>query len=115
MNPPSFRIHQRGQRIDICRLQLRELAEVEDLARDLMLDGQLFQNVNGSRDRLSLAILHGLGQAKLVEEDVPELLRRVYVELGASNGVNLARTRIALLLKLDGHPAQGCDVDLYAR
>ena len=45
VDPPGQRIHQLRQRVDICRLELRQLPVLEDLGDDLVLLSQRLERV----------------------------------------------------------------------
>jgi hypothetical protein len=82
---------QLGQRVQVCRLELRVLAPLLDLRDDLVLRADRLEDPRVGREaRLAAALL---GQAEHVEEDVGELLGRTDREL-------LARERVDLRLEL---------------
>ena len=70
------------QRIEVGGAELGELAVLEDERGDGMVLGEFFEDVLRGGDDFALAVLHGLGEEHLVEEDVAELLGRVDVEAG---------------------------------
>ena len=83
MHATAQRVDQLRQRVDIGRLQLRELPIFEDQADDRVLVAQRLQRVGiGRVPRLGpLAHL----EAKVFKEDFRQLLRRVQVELLAGD------------------------------
>ena len=91
-----------------------ELAVLEDQGGDGMVVGELFEDVLRGGDDLALAVLHGLGQAHLVEEDVAELLGRVDVEAVAGVGVDALGEVVDLDGEAGGHLAEDGGVDADA-
>ncbi len=77
-----------GQRVEVGALELLELAVLDDEGGDGVVLGELFEDVLRGGDDFALAVLHRLGQAHLVEEDVAELLGGVDVEAVAGVGVD---------------------------
>src|SRR3984885_9573484 len=90
---------ERGQRIDVGGLQFRELAIVEDHARDGMILGESFENIDGGRYNAAFAILYRLGQIHFVEQNVAELLGGANVELHARGFVDFFRLHADLALE----------------
>ena len=76
----AFGVDQLRQRVEVGGAELGELAVFEDERGDGVVLGELFEDVLRGGDDFALAVLHGLGQVHLVEEDVAELLGRVDVE-----------------------------------
>ena len=108
------RVEQRGQRVDVSRFELGELAVLEHQARDVVLGGEAFEHIDGGGDGLALAVLHGLGQVELVEEHVAELLGRVDVELGAALLPDVAGLLAGVALEALRHFGEDFGVDLDA-
>ena len=73
-----FGVDHRRQRVDVRVLELRELAVLDDLRRQRMRCGQLFEHV-GVGARAGLCFLDDR-QAELLEQHLGELLRRADVE-----------------------------------
>ena len=84
---PVERSNERRERVHVRALELHELPELEHLAADLVLDGELFEHVGGGRDGLALAVFHRRGQPQVLEQHFAQLLRRVDVEGAAGEGV----------------------------
>src|SRR5262252_3158219 len=74
-----------------------------------------FEHIYSGGDGLALAILYGLRQIKLVEKDVPKLLRRADVELASSAIVNFFRLDADFTFKARRHVGKSFPVDLHSR
>ena len=79
MDASAHRIDELGQRVDVRRLELGQLAMLEDQSDDGMLLTQSFQRVRVSRVTGLRALADR--QPQVLEENLRELLRRVQVEL----------------------------------
>ena len=88
VQPARFRIHQRGQRIEIRALELRELTILQQQLRErVALIGQLLQH--GRVGRRAGGRLLENGELELLEQHGPQLRVRVNVELAARGRVDL--------------------------
>src|ERR1700734_283043 len=76
----TLRVGELWERVEIGRLELRELAVFEDESWHGMLLGEFFENVLCSGDNLALAVFHRLGKEHLVEQNIAKLFGRVDVE-----------------------------------
>ena len=97
---PGPRVDQRGQRVGVRALELRELPVLEDLPGKGVAERQLLQHVDVGR-------VAGLGpldrrQLQLLEEHDGELLRRVRVDRLAGELVDLPEERVELGVELLG-------------
>ena len=86
MQTSGLGIHQPRQSIHIGGLQFAEASVVENLSRQLMLQGQLRQHVLIGR-------IAGLGffdrrKLELFKEHFAELLRRIHIEFNASQPID---------------------------
>ena len=72
-----------------------------------MVLGEFFEDVLRGGDDLALAVLHGLGEEHLVEEDVAELLGGVDVEAVAGVGVDAFGEVVDLDGEARGHARGG--------
>ena len=108
------RVDERGQRVGVGALELRELPVLEDLPGEGVAEGQLLQHVHiggvaglGALDRREL---------QLLEEHDGELLRRVRVDRLAGELVDLPEERVELGVELLGELSEplrvGPDPDL---
>ena len=79
VEPARARLDQLGKRVEVGRLQLRQLAPVLDLLDDRMLAANRLEHARVGREPGLAAPL--LRQAELVEEDLRQLLRRADGEL----------------------------------
>ena len=87
----AFGVDELRERVEVGGLELGELAVFEDEGGDGVVLGEFFEDVLRGGDDLALAVLHGLGEEHLVEEDVAELLGRVDVEAVAGLGRRCVR------------------------
>ncbi len=85
------RIDQCGQGVNVCAFQFRELPVLQHLARDFMLGRQALQHIRGRRNGFAFAVLHRSRQIQIFEQNLPELLRRIYIEWLAGQFVDLTR------------------------
>jgi hypothetical protein len=109
------------QRVGVGRFQLRDLAPLQDLPRELVaLLGEFVEHLSGGRPRAGL----GLGAARqshLAEQDVADLLRaadidrlaRDLLDLGFDTGRSLGEvageTRQHLTIDRDAAPLHACE------
>ena len=114
VHAPSHRMDQRGQGVDVGALQLRQAAPVEDQARQVVREGQVFQHLDrrGRRARRAGALQHR--QFQLLEEHLAELLGRADVEGFAGLRVNLGGERAHLLFHVGGLARERLGVDAHA-
>ena len=102
------------QQVGIGRLELGELAPVEDAGGKLVAaGGKLVEHVGAGRPGAGLGLL-AAGQAELAEQDVAELLGRADVEALAGELVDLVLEPAELLGELAGQARQRLAVDLDA-
>ena len=108
----ALRIHQARQRVDVGRLQLRDLPVLEDEADHLVLVAQLLQDRCIGRAAGPRALRRR--QRELVEQDRLELARRADVELVPDQrvdpGLEVGERRAELL----AHGGERLEVDLDA-
>ena len=76
----AFGVDELREGVEVGGLELGELAVFEDEGGDGVVLGELFEDVLRGGDDFAFAVLHGLGEEHLVEEDVAELLGGVDVE-----------------------------------
>src|SRR5918992_4288707 len=114
MHAPRAGVDQLRQRVDVGALELGELAVLDDQTRQLVLRRKLFEHVYGGRDSPGLGLASDL-EIKLLE-NLPELNRRVDVELLTGKLVNLRREPRQLFLHLAPGLVERCRVhaDPYA-
>ena len=105
---------QRRQRVDIGGLEFGKLAVLQHQARDFVVFGEAFEDIDRRRDRLAFAVLHRLGQVELVEENVAELLGRIDVEFDAGEPVNFFGLGVNLALQAGRHFGESAGIDLHA-
>ena len=110
----AFRVDEVGQRIQVGGAELGELAVFEDERGDGVMLGEFFEDVLRGGDDLALAVLHGLGELHLVEEDVAELLGRVDVEAISGLGVDALGEGVHLDGEARGHGGEDAGVDADA-
>ena len=101
----AVRADELGQGVEVGALDLGALAVLEDVGHDLVVAGEVGEDLGvGGVEALAGLLEAGGGQAHHVEEDVRELLRRVEVELlprlgadGGDHGVDLGAEARCLL------------------
>ncbi len=108
-------VHELGQCVHVGRLELLDGPVLQDLAGELVDEGQLLQHVLRGGGGPGLGrLLAGL-QAQPVEEHFPELDRRVDVELALGQDVDVPGEGGELPFHVPAHGAQQVAVDLHPR
>ena len=106
-----FGIDELRQRVDVGALELREAAPLQDLARQVVHQGQLLEHVHRRGGRFRLAGALAGRKLQLLEEDGRELPRRVDVEGLAGQGVDLGLQRRQLRVHRRRLRGQRIDVE----
>ena len=88
MHAAGLRVDHHRQRVDVRALQLVQRAPLEDEPRQFVRERQLLEHFGGRRKRARLAGFLRRRQIELLEQDSPELLRRVDVEFLAGQLVD---------------------------
>ena len=91
MHPPGLFVNLQRQRVDVGRLQFRQLTVIDDPVRQFVLARQFLHHAHVGRGP-GLGLLDN-PQLQLLEQDHPQLLRRIDVE-------RLPRQRIDFVLQL---------------
>src|SRR5215467_3967554 len=80
VHAPGVGMDQLRQRIDVSGLQLRHFAVLDHFPRHRMPGAQLLQDLGRRRARFRPSSFRGHAQVQLVEQDLRQLNRRIYVE-----------------------------------
>src|SRR5438093_5156607 len=105
VDPARVRPDVSGKRVYIRGLQLRELSVLDQQAWDLVTHrGQLFEHLHIRRRPRLGSLLYG--ELQTLEEDGPELRRRVDVELAAGGSIDVELELGQLLVEAARHLAQ---------
>ena len=99
MDTPGLRMHKLWQGIHIGRLHLRQMAILQDEARQLVFQGQVFQHRNIGGMPAGFGAL-ATWQVQLVEQNPLELLRRIDVEFFPGEAINSLLEIIHLRLQI---------------
>ncbi len=114
MNAPGLGKHVRGQRVEIGALELRELAEFQNVASDRVLLGQRLEHLRLRRAAAALGGAAAGRQFEPVEQHFRELLRRVDVEARSRLLVDLCLQLVDRLGKRRGQLGEVRRIDPHA-
>ena len=113
VDPAGTGVDQSGQRVQVGVLQLRLLPVLDDAFGDLVLAGQPLQHLDSGGEVFRLGRLLGGRESQFLEQDRPELLGRVEVELLAGQFGDAVREDLDLLAHLARHGLQHLPVHLH--
>jgi len=113
VDAPGLGLDLADEGVGIGALELRQLAPVEDAARQVVGQGELLEHRGVGGIGAGLALL-AAGEAELAEQHVAQLLRRADVELVAGEDIGLALELGHALGEVGGEGVQRRAVDLDA-